>query len=71
MSFRAINEKYLEPGAQFLMILGIVALCQIQHLSRPVVHLSIDIDSILAVPGRIGFVVPYPLEIGRIGSLTA
>ena len=28
MSFRAINEKYLEPGAQFLMILGIVALCQ-------------------------------------------
>ena len=28
MSFRAINEKYLEPGAQYLMILGIVALCQ-------------------------------------------
>jgi hypothetical protein len=28
MSFRAINEKYLEPGAQILMILGIVALCQ-------------------------------------------
>jgi len=28
MSFRAINAKYLEPLAQFLMILGIVALCQ-------------------------------------------
>ena len=28
MSFRAINEKYLEPLAQILMILGIVALCQ-------------------------------------------
>jgi hypothetical protein len=28
MSFRAINEKYLEPGAQFLMIFGIIALCQ-------------------------------------------
>lgn len=28
MSFRAINEKYLEPGAQILMILGIIALCQ-------------------------------------------
>ena len=28
MTFRAINEKYLEPLAQFLMILGIVALCQ-------------------------------------------
>ena len=28
MSFRAINEKYLEPGAQYLMIFGIIALCQ-------------------------------------------
>ena len=28
MTFRAINEKYLEPGAQILMIFGIVALCQ-------------------------------------------
>jgi hypothetical protein len=28
MSFRAINEKYLEPLAQFLMIAGIIALCQ-------------------------------------------
>ncbi|MFB9982973.1 hypothetical protein ACFSQQ_26965 [Mesorhizobium kowhaii] len=28
MSFRAINQKYLEPGSQALMVLGIVALCQ-------------------------------------------
>ncbi len=28
MSFRAINQKYLEPGSQWLMILGMVALCQ-------------------------------------------
>ena len=28
MSFRAINERYLEPGSQILMVLGIVALCQ-------------------------------------------
>jgi hypothetical protein len=28
MSFREINGKYLEPGSQVLMILGIVALCQ-------------------------------------------
>jgi hypothetical protein len=28
MSFRAINEKYLEPASQLLMVLGIVALCQ-------------------------------------------
>lgn len=28
MSFRALNRKYLEPGSQILMILGIIALCQ-------------------------------------------
>ncbi|ESW67377.1 MULTISPECIES: hypothetical protein [unclassified Mesorhizobium] len=28
MSFRAINQKYLEPGSQVLMVLGINALCQ-------------------------------------------
>ena len=28
MSFRSINQKYLEPGSQALMVLGIVALCQ-------------------------------------------
>jgi len=28
MSFRKINQKYLEPGSQVLMVLGIIALCQ-------------------------------------------
>lgn len=28
MTFRALNQKYLEPGSQFLMIFGIIALCQ-------------------------------------------
>ncbi|TDH38379.1 hypothetical protein E2A64_04505 [Pseudohoeflea suaedae] len=28
MSFRDINSKYLEPGSMWLMIFGIVALCQ-------------------------------------------
>jgi hypothetical protein len=28
MSFRVFNQKYLEPGTQWLMILGIAALCQ-------------------------------------------
>jgi hypothetical protein len=28
MTFRALNQKYLEPGAQYLMIFGIIALCQ-------------------------------------------
>jgi len=28
MSFRAVNEKYLLPASQILMVLGIIALCQ-------------------------------------------
>ncbi len=28
MSFRAANQKYLIPVAQWVMVLGIVALCQ-------------------------------------------
>jgi hypothetical protein len=28
MTFRALNQRFLEPGSQFLMIFGIIALCQ-------------------------------------------
>ena len=28
MSFRQLSAKYLEPGSMWLMVLGIVALCQ-------------------------------------------
>lgn len=28
MTFRQLNQKYLAPGAQSLMIFGIIALCQ-------------------------------------------
>ncbi|WP_157019900.1 hypothetical protein [Mesorhizobium xinjiangense] len=28
MSFRELNRRYLEPGSMWLMIFGIVALCQ-------------------------------------------
>ncbi|TCU14492.1 hypothetical protein [Rhizobium sullae] len=28
MTFRALNQKYIEPGSQYLMIFGIIALCQ-------------------------------------------
>jgi hypothetical protein len=28
MSFRTLSNKYLEPGSMWLMVLGIVALCQ-------------------------------------------
>ncbi|OWK23099.1 hypothetical protein [Rhizobium sp. 007] len=28
MTFRTLSQKYLEPGSQYLMIFGIIALCQ-------------------------------------------
>ena len=28
MNFRQLNQKYLAPGSQSLMIFGIIALCQ-------------------------------------------
>jgi len=28
MSFRSTNQTYIEPGAQAVMIFGIIALCQ-------------------------------------------
>ncbi|WP_164662233.1 hypothetical protein [Tropicibacter sp. Alg240-R139] len=28
MTFKQLNKKYFEPGAQGLMIFGIIALCQ-------------------------------------------
>jgi hypothetical protein len=28
MSFRTLSNKYLEPGSMWLMVFGIVALCQ-------------------------------------------
>ncbi|PBC02135.1 hypothetical protein [Mesorhizobium sp. WSM3860] len=33
MSFRAVNQKYLLPASQILMVLGIAALCQPWSLS--------------------------------------
>ena len=28
MNFRSFNAKYLEPGSMWLMIIGVVSLCQ-------------------------------------------
>jgi len=28
MSFKEISARYLEPGSQWVMVLGIIALCQ-------------------------------------------
>ncbi|WFU90994.1 hypothetical protein QA644_22435 (plasmid) [Rhizobium sp. CC1099] len=32
MTFRTLSQKYLEPGSQYLMIFGIIALCQPWYL---------------------------------------
>ena len=39
---------------------------QVAHLSRPVVHLSIDVDGVFGIPRSIALVVPYALQIGRL-----
>ena len=43
----------------------VVALGEIRDLRRPVVHLEVDVDRELAVPGRLVALVPDPLEICR------
>ena len=43
---------------------GQVALGEVAHLHRPVVHLRVDIDGVLAVPGRLKLAVPHALEVG-------
>lgn len=51
MTFRQINEKYIVPGAQTLMILGIVALCQPWNLFFHRYGLTI------ILVGLVGFIV--------------
>jgi len=43
----------------------LVALRKVADLGRPVVHLRVDVDGVLALPGRDEALVPDPLEIGR------
>ena len=49
---------------------GVVTLRQVGNLSRPVVHLDIDVGGVLGVPGRIltGVGVPQALQVGRLGA---
>ena len=71
MSFRAINRKYLEPGSQILMVLGIIALCQPWNL---LLH-RYGVTMILV--GLIGFMVTGKIapeeqaETGQTGNLKA
>jgi hypothetical protein len=62
MSFREFNQKFLEPGAQWLMIVGIVSLCQPWI---PVLHLySVAIMLVGLIAFNVAAHVPPP--VGRM-----
>ena len=41
----------------------LVAFGEITNFRRPVIHLDVDVEMIIAVPGGVHFVVPEPLKI--------
>ena len=45
---------------------GLVHLTQVGHLGQPIVHLSVDIDGVFAVPRSIRTAVPNALQISRL-----
>ena len=49
---------------------GQMLLGKVQRFRRPVVHLRIDVDGVLTVPGRGKGRVPEALQIGRQGAGT-
>ena len=51
MSFRRLSNKYLEPASMWLMVLGIVALCQ------PWVQMLHSYGVTITLVGLIGFSV--------------
>ena len=47
---------------------GLVALGEVCHLGRPVVHLGVDVDRVLAAPGGRDRLIPDALEVGRLSA---
>ena len=41
-----------------------MAFGEVGRFGRPIVHLDVDIEVVIAVPGRLELVVPQPLEVG-------
>jgi hypothetical protein len=48
------------------LIQRVLHFIQIGYLCRPVIHFCIDVDGVLLPQGRIHFIVPYSLQIGRL-----
>ena len=44
----------------------LMGLSEVGHLRRPVVHLGIDVEGILAVPCGVGAIVPDTLQVSRL-----
>jgi len=44
---------------------------QVAHFGGPVVHLGVDVDCVLAIPGRFEVLIPKALQIGGLRSRTA
>ncbi len=47
---------------------GLVALGEVRHLGRPVVHLGVDVDRVLAAPGWRDRLIPDALEVGGLSA---
>ncbi len=60
---RPRNREILDHPDQRLDALG-----EGGDLGRPIVHLGVDVDRVLAAPGRRDLVVPYALEVGGLAA---
>ena len=63
---RAPCARRSRPGPAPCAVSGSIALGQVGRARRPVVHLGVDVDRVLAVPRRRHAVVPDALQVGRL-----
>lgn len=62
MTFREINRRYLEPGSMWLMIFGIVALCQ------PWIFFLHRYGLTILLIGLVAFIVTSHIGPGSVGT---
>lgn len=60
MSFRAFNHRWIVPGAQVLMIFGIIALCQ--PWSEPLHRYGLTIIIVGLLSFMVSTKVPAPVQ---------
>ena len=47
---------------------GLLGLCEVTYQCWPVVHLGVDVDGVLRVPGGFQLVIPHTLQVGRLSA---